>query len=167
MLCVEDYTTRYNGRRHSTALRPSLDGRTPTRKPSRIGRPHGVGRPSRPCPRDPLEHKRLPEGGRSCDHRPFGRWPGRVREGVAAFLEKEKVAFDIGAYRDAPAACGLVRHDHRGRRRQGADPLARLRLRCGGASSPRQLEPGLVTPAKAGVQGHRLRPWTGCPLSRA
>ena len=50
---------------------------------------------------------------------------------LASLLEKEKVAYDIGAYRDAPAGpAHLVRRDGRDGRRPGADRLARLRLRA-------------------------------------
>ena len=49
---------------------------------------------------------------------------------LAAALEKEDVAYDIDAYRDAPAGTAhLVRRDGRDARCRGADAVARLGLR--------------------------------------
>ncbi len=51
-------------------------------------------------------------------------------KGIAAALEKEGVAYDIDAYRDAPAGTShLVRLDGRAERRRGAHAVARLGLR--------------------------------------
>ena len=61
-----------------------------------------LGRFPRRRPEGPVEYQRLPQSGRSGRH-------GASPEGQAAFaksienlLEKEKVAYDIGSYRDAP-----------------------------------------------------------------
>ena len=49
---------------------------------------------------------------------------------LASLLEKEKVAYDVGAYRDAPPGLRiLVRRDGRDEGYRGADALARFRLR--------------------------------------
>ena len=83
-------------------------------------------------PRDPLEHQRLPEGGRSGDRRAFRRRPGHFRKGAGVVSrEGEGRIRHRVVSRRAGRPADLVRHDNRSRRRQGADPLARLRLRYG------------------------------------
>ena len=68
----------------------------------RLGGEDAVGRLPRPRSGDALQHQRLPEGGRPGGDGAAGRGAGGLRQGARGALEKEKVAFDIGAYRDAP-----------------------------------------------------------------
>ena len=105
MLCVEDYIDALHvGEERSAALKALFARADANAKAIAdwVAR-DPLDRLSRPRSRDALEHQRLPEGGRSRRSRrcrPTRRRPSPRRS--RALLEKEKVAYDIGAYRDAP-----------------------------------------------------------------
>ena len=54
------------------------------------------------APGDPLQHQRLPQGRRSRSRGAAADGQAAFAKAIASVLEKEKVAYDIGAYRDAP-----------------------------------------------------------------
>ncbi len=104
MLCVEDYLDALNWAQGDRRPRRADRARRRQRQSDRrLGRKDAVDRLPRGQARDALQHQRLSEGGRSRDRRAFSpmRRPPSPRR-WRALLEKEKVAYDIGAYRDAP-----------------------------------------------------------------
>ena len=104
MLCVEDYLDTLGlgevDRRPQGADRARRRQRQGDR---RLGGAHALDRFPREGSGDPLQHLGLPEGGRSGGAR---RLPADAQaafvKALAAALEKEGVAYDIDAYRDAP-----------------------------------------------------------------
>ena len=98
---------RWNGRNRSagsTALIARADANAAGDRRISLQPKPWLGQSSRKVEGDALQHVRLPDHRRSGSHgarcrRAGGTLPRRI---VAA-LEKEGVAFDIGAYRDAPA----------------------------------------------------------------
>ena len=132
MLCVEDYIDALQWAKSLGGLEGADRARRRQREGDRrLGRAHAVDRFPRPRPRDPLEHQRLPEGRRSGRRRacrPTAQ--AAFAKGLASVLEKEKVAYDIGAYRDAPPGlriwCGATVETADV---EALTALARLRLR--------------------------------------
>ena len=104
MLCVEDYIDALQWAKIVGGLRRADRARRRQRQGDRrLGRQNPVGRFPRAGSSDPLEHQRLSESGRSA-RSPLCRRDAQAAfaKALASLLEKEKVAFDIGAYRDAP-----------------------------------------------------------------
>ena len=104
MLCVEDYHRRAAmGEEHRRPRGADRARRRQRQGDRRLGRQDALGRFPRARSRDALEHQRLPESGRPATS---PRCPADAQaafaKALASLLEKEKVAYDIGAYRDAP-----------------------------------------------------------------
>ena len=103
MLCVEDYLDALEWAKAAgglAGLRARADGNAQRHR--RLGEPRQVDRFPRPRSGDPLQHVGLPESRRSGR----GRLPPDAQaafiKGIAAALDKEGIAYDIDAYRDAP-----------------------------------------------------------------
>ena len=120
MLCVEDYVDALQvgegARRRQGLVRPRRRQRRGDRG---MGRTDAVDRLPGPRPRDPLQHQRLPEGGRPGRRGASPRRAGRVRQGA-----RERAREGEGGLRHrlvsrrASGPAHLVRRDDRDRRRQ-------------------------------------------------
>ena len=132
MLCVEDYIDALQWAKSLGGREGAVRARRRQRQGDRrLGRAHALGRFPRARSGDPLEHQRLPEGGRSGGRRAARRRPGRVRQGARELArEGEGRLRHRRLSRRAAGLAHLVRRDGRDRRRRGADAMARLRLRC-------------------------------------
>ena len=134
MLCVEDYIDALEwAKGHRRPRRRSIARADANAEAiARLGGAHALDREPRRDSGDRLEHHRLPRRSPTRTSLAEGEEAvAAVAKGIAATLEKEGVAFDIGAYRDAPPGlriwCGATveRADLR-----GADAVARLGLRA-------------------------------------
>jgi hypothetical protein len=130
MLCVEDYLDALNWAKSLGGLEALIAGPMPMLKSSMLCRQRRTGSSSRRRAGDAVEHLGLPE-----DHRPGCRGArrrraGGFRQGLVSVLDKEGVAYDIGAYRDAPPGLRIwCRRDGRDIGSRSAAALARLGLR--------------------------------------
>ena len=132
MLCVEDYLDALNWAKSIgglDALIARADANVAVIEDF-VDKAAWIGQPRRRSG-DALEHLGLPDDRRSRVRRARRRRPGGLRQGAwSSALEKEGVAYDIGAYRDAPPGLriwsGATVETVRSR---GADALARLGLR--------------------------------------
>ena len=117
MLCVEDYLDAL-GWAESVGGLSRIAARAPMRNAKvllRLDRAHAVDRQSRRRSGDAVEHVRLPalRGPGVGRARARGGSP-RIADRIAALLDAEGVAKDIGAYRTAAAGLAdLVRRHHR------------------------------------------------------
>ena len=104
MLCVEDYLDALQWAKSIGGLKALIQRADANTKAIAdwVAKTPWVGFPgARSC--DALQHQRLPESGRSRGGVPARRGAGHAfAKGLAGLLEKEKVAHDIGSYRDAP-----------------------------------------------------------------
>ena len=102
MLCVEDSLDALNGPPRSAAW-PALQRRADANLAvldDWVERP--LGRVPGRGPGHPLQHLGVPEGGRPAVAALSDDAQADFAKKLAALLEKEGVALDIGGYRDAP-----------------------------------------------------------------
>jgi len=67
-----------------------------------LGGEDALGRFPRQGRDNPIEHQCLPRGRRPGHHRARAGCQASFAKSLASLLEKEIVAFDVGAHRDAP-----------------------------------------------------------------
>ena len=106
MLCVEDYLDALDWAKSIGGLN-GLQARADANfgvLADWVGQ-DAVDRLPRRRPGDALQHLGVPQDRRSGRRRARPRRPGGVRQAIASRLDKEGVAYDIAAYRDAPPRC--------------------------------------------------------------